>query len=123
MSLRQGFVTREKYDEKGEAKISNDGVESGIVVDPLEKNEVFKKVDDGVDFKIVGWPRASVIFLKGMLDQTPGYDCLLIEYSPFLDRGSIHPNRSLFSRRAPWWSVDRSLGSTKHLLGNRTGKL
>lgn len=30
----------------------------------LEENEVFKKNVDGVDFRTVGWPRASVIFLK-----------------------------------------------------------
>jgi hypothetical protein len=28
--------------------------------------EVFKKITDGVDFRLVGWLRASVIFLKGM---------------------------------------------------------
>lgn len=28
--------------------------------------EVFKKNADGVDFRTVGWPRASVIFLKSM---------------------------------------------------------
>lgn len=32
----------------------------------LEENEVFKKNVDGVDFRTVGWPRASVIFLKSM---------------------------------------------------------
>lgn len=35
--------------------------------DPLEENEVFKKTHDGVNFRTVGWPRASVIFLKGMV--------------------------------------------------------
>jgi hypothetical protein len=30
----------------------------------LERHEVFKKVDEGVDFRTVGWPRAAVIFLK-----------------------------------------------------------
>lgn len=26
--------------------------------------EVFKKTEDGIDFRTVGWPRASIIFLK-----------------------------------------------------------
>ncbi|KAK8042440.1 N amino acid transport system protein [Apiospora phragmitis] len=30
----------------------------------LESHEVFKKNTDGVDFRTVGWPRATVIFLK-----------------------------------------------------------
>ncbi|KAJ8081861.1 hypothetical protein PM082_007707 [Marasmius tenuissimus] len=30
----------------------------------LEQDEVFKKTTDGVDFRTVGWPRASFIFLK-----------------------------------------------------------
>jgi hypothetical protein len=37
------------------------------VADPLEDREIFKKTHDGVDFRTVGWPRASVIFLKSML--------------------------------------------------------
>jgi len=37
----------------------------GDVEDPLEENEVFKKTHDGVNFRTVGWPRATVIFLKG----------------------------------------------------------
>lgn len=28
------------------------------------EHEVFKKTEDGVDFRTVGWPRASIIFLK-----------------------------------------------------------
>ena len=32
--------------------------------DPLEDNEVFKTTHEGVNFRTVGWPRASVIFLK-----------------------------------------------------------
>ena len=30
----------------------------------LNEFEVFKKTTEGVDFRTVGWPRASVIFLK-----------------------------------------------------------
>ncbi|KAI0477145.1 putative amino acid transporter [Xylariaceae sp. FL0804] len=30
----------------------------------LESHEVFKKTTDGVEFRTVGWPRATVIFLK-----------------------------------------------------------
>ncbi len=29
-----------------------------------EEHEVFKKTSDGVDFRTVGWPVASIIFLK-----------------------------------------------------------
>jgi hypothetical protein len=43
----------------------------GDVEDTVYKNEdefeVFKKNVDGVDFRLVGWVRASVIFLKGVL--------------------------------------------------------
>jgi len=39
----------------------------GDVEDPSEMNEVFKKTHDGVDFRTVGWPRATVIFLKSQL--------------------------------------------------------
>lgn len=36
-----------------------------VVFDPNDDEfEVFKKNVDGVDFRLVGWPRASVIFLK-----------------------------------------------------------
>jgi hypothetical protein len=35
--------------------------------DPLEDNEVFKKTHEGVNFRTVSWPRASVIFLKGTI--------------------------------------------------------
>lgn len=39
------------------------------VYDPKNEDdfEVFKKTTDGVQFRLVGWPKASVIFLKGML--------------------------------------------------------
>lgn len=36
-----------------------------IVLDPRDDFEVFKKGIDGVDFRLVTWPKASVIFLKG----------------------------------------------------------
>jgi hypothetical protein len=39
------------------------------IYDPKSEDdfEVFKKTTDGVQFRLVGWPKASVIFLKGML--------------------------------------------------------
>lgn len=43
-----------------------------VVFDPKEEDdqfEVFKKNTDGVDFRLVGWPRASVIFLKSKVVQ------------------------------------------------------
>lgn len=46
-------------------------VDSHVSADPekvlegtLEDYEVFKKTNEGVDFRTVGWPRASIIFLK-----------------------------------------------------------
>jgi hypothetical protein len=38
-----------------------------VIFDPKDDFEVFKKNIDGsgVDFRLVSWPRASVIFLKG----------------------------------------------------------
>ncbi|KAL1303196.1 hypothetical protein AAFC00_006618 [Neodothiora populina] len=35
-----------------------------VIQGTLEDYEVFKQTADGVDFRTVGWPRASVIFLK-----------------------------------------------------------
>ncbi len=45
---------------------------TGDVMDPVNDDdfEVFKKNTDGVQFRTVEWPRASVIFLKG-IDLTP----------------------------------------------------
>jgi hypothetical protein len=66
MSLRTGSI---KHGSSDDEKVQP---EKGIVEpyypdaeDPLEENEVFKKTHEGVDFRTVGWPRASVIFLKG----------------------------------------------------------
>ena len=53
------------YDEKS-VQNSKAVIEAGEVVDLNEDREVFKKTSDGVDFRTVGWVRASVIFLKGM---------------------------------------------------------
>jgi hypothetical protein len=38
-----------------------------VVFDPKAEDdfEIFKKTTDGVQFRLVGWPKASVIFLKG----------------------------------------------------------
>ncbi|TVY42283.1 N amino acid transport system protein [Lachnellula occidentalis] len=53
-------------DEKGIPHTDNGILEShyGDVLDPLEENEVFKRTHDGVDFRTVGWKRATMIFLK-----------------------------------------------------------
>lgn len=37
-----------------------------VVFDSRDDFEVFKKGMGGVDFRLVSWPRASVIFLKGL---------------------------------------------------------
>lgn len=36
----------------------------GSTTDDGEKGEVFKQTKDGVNFRTLGWPWASVIFLK-----------------------------------------------------------
>lgn len=43
-------------------------IEAGYMQDLKDNNdrEVFKKTEDGVDFRTVSWIRASVIFLKGL---------------------------------------------------------
>jgi len=35
-----------------------------VIEGTFEDYEVFKQTTDGVNFRTVGWPRASVIFLK-----------------------------------------------------------
>ena len=67
MSLRAGSIKHNSSDdEKGQPQYDNGVVDGGYgdVEDPLEDHEVFKKTHDGVNFRTVGWPRASVIFLK-----------------------------------------------------------
>jgi hypothetical protein len=61
--------TPKSDDEKGVNADFGRGVVEDYpdVADPLEDREIFKKTHDGVDFRTVGWPRASVIFLKSML--------------------------------------------------------
>jgi hypothetical protein len=70
MSLRTGSIKHNSSDdEKGQPQYSGGAVDRGYgdVEDPLEENEVFKKTHEGVDFRTVGWVRASVIFLKSKL--------------------------------------------------------
>ena len=70
MSLRTTSIKNgSSDDEKGPQPAVGRGVVEPYypdAEDPLEENEVFKKTHGGVDFRTVGWPRASVIFLKGM---------------------------------------------------------
>jgi hypothetical protein len=68
MSLRPGSIKHNSSDdEKGVRQHGNGVVDAGYgdVEDPLEDGEVFKKTHNGINFRTVGWPRASVIFLKG----------------------------------------------------------
>lgn len=65
MSVRTSSIK-----EKSGGSDSEKGVNYGTgVVEPyeddFEAHEIFKKNAEGVDFRTVGWPRASVIFLKG----------------------------------------------------------
>lgn len=39
-------------------------IHDGDLLKPAAEQEVFQKTSDGVDFRTVTWPRASVIFLK-----------------------------------------------------------
>jgi hypothetical protein len=69
MALRAGSVKNgSSDDEKAQPNYGRGVVEPyyGDAEVPLEENEVFKKTHEGVDFRTVGWPRASVIFLKSM---------------------------------------------------------
>lgn len=54
--------------EKTEVKETQITPRTGVVedapYDAEEHNEVFQKSTDGVDFRTLGWPMASVIFLK-----------------------------------------------------------
>lgn len=45
------------------AKLGIDEAE-GSIMNPRDEGEVFRKGDGSVDFRTVGWPMASVIFLK-----------------------------------------------------------
>ena len=54
------------------AGIREDGIEHHIISNNAvydkeqvrEEHEVFQKLTDGVDFRTVSWPRATIIFLK-----------------------------------------------------------
>lgn len=55
----------ESDSEKGPIDTGTGTVEPVLLDgDDLEQHEVFQKNVDGVEFRTVGWPRASVIFLK-----------------------------------------------------------
>ncbi|RFU30445.1 hypothetical protein B7463_g5917, partial [Scytalidium lignicola] len=63
-------VTQDSLDEKkvhsGSYPAGDPELLTGDVMDPLNDDdfEIFKKNTSGVNFRTVGWPRASVIFLK-----------------------------------------------------------
>lgn len=67
MFPRRGSEKSGSEDEKARGDTTRGVVENYYpdVEDPLEDNEVFKKTHEGVNFRTVSWPRASVIFLKG----------------------------------------------------------
>lgn len=50
----------------------------GVVLDIREEGEVFKRQDGAVDFRTVGWPMASVIFLKRLIPNSE-IRCLISE--------------------------------------------
>lgn len=56
--------TRSKSDENGIEPVE---ATAGVVYDKdyvRETHEIFQKAADGVDFRTVSWPRATIIFLK-----------------------------------------------------------
>lgn len=61
------LIKRMSNTEKGQpdVDVAKGEVESGNgSQEYLEEHEVFKQTTDGVNFRTVKWPRASVIFLK-----------------------------------------------------------
>lgn len=62
-----GVITSGTPDEKVDVKSATDGSgQESVSVNELEleSHEVFKKTENGVDFRNVSWPFAAVIFLK-----------------------------------------------------------
>jgi hypothetical protein len=67
--------------------VKTSSIKNGISDDEKvipEKNEVFKKTHEGVDFRTVGWPRASVIFLKSMLHASHWDFCPYADHTPVI---------------------------------------
>lgn len=62
MSSEKGSSIQEKA-PNGNVSHSPEDPEK-IVEGTFEDYEVFKQTNEGVNFRTVGWPRASVIFLK-----------------------------------------------------------
>jgi hypothetical protein len=72
-------IDKSPTDEK-HADIENDVTDISIgFVEPFseavdiesEKGQIFKQVKDGVNFRTVGWKKASIIFLKGKCSCKP----------------------------------------------------
>lgn len=60
-----GVITSGAPDEKVDVKpTENDSGQESANELELESHEVFKKTEDGVDFRNVSWQFAAVIFLK-----------------------------------------------------------
>ncbi|CAG8960959.1 hypothetical protein HYFRA_00002497 [Hymenoscyphus fraxineus] len=61
MSLKQN-----SSDDEKRIAVDNGVLDTayGDVEDPIEANEVFKKTEDGVNYRMVSWQRATIIFLK-----------------------------------------------------------
>ncbi|GAB7352105.1 hypothetical protein MBLNU459_g2604t2 [Dothideomycetes sp. NU459] len=60
--MSSGSSIKEKGAHESDAHVTEDPEK--IIEGTIEDHEVFKKTTEGVDFRTVGWPRASVIFLK-----------------------------------------------------------
>jgi hypothetical protein len=69
-SLNHGLLNEKKVEANSSGASVDHGC-TGDKEDPINYDdsdfEVFKKTTKGVDFRTVGWRRASIIFLKGAL--------------------------------------------------------
>lgn len=99
-------------------------VEPYIAQDDLEAHEVFKKGVDGVDFRTVGWPRASVIFLKSKPHPTLFIEVfMLTTFSHFRYWSSLNSNSHVFIRFSRRRSFSHWMGSVEYLHSNYTRRL
>lgn len=60
--MSSGSSIKEKHPQAADSHVLEDPEK--VVEGTVEDYEVFKKTHEGVNFRTVGWPRASVIFLK-----------------------------------------------------------
>lgn len=117
-------------DMEKEPSISKSSPQAGVVQDPekiiegtLEDYEVFKQTNEGVNFRTVGWLRASVIFLKvgPFLSVTTVLSNLsqghLRDWCPF------YPDSHVLARSGRRRAQRHRLECTEHVHCNGSGRL